>query len=156
MGKPSIYSPELVDSVISRISEGEPLAAVCRSIGLGLTTWYDWEKRYSLTERVLRAREAGEEMIAVDTMAIIDEEPERIMSEHGSRVDPGYVAWQKNRAEQRMKLLKCWNPRKWGEKVAIGGADDLPALKTQSDSDIDARIAALMAANAKPDASSEA
>lgn len=147
MAPPSMYTPELVDEVLSRVSEGEPLAAVCRDLKIGLTTWYDWEKRYSLAERVARAREAGEEMIAVDTMAIIDEEPERIMSEQGSRVDPGYVAWQKNRAEQRMKLLKCWNPRKWGEKVALGGAEDLPPIKTQTDVALDDRLAELLAKN---------
>lgn len=131
------YSAEkkrnLCKQIIDRVSGGEPLAVVCRDLKLGVTTWYDWERADpELFAAIARAREAGEEIILADTMSIVDTEPERTPTEHGDKVDAGHVQWLKNRAEQRMKLLAKWNPRKWGDKVALGGADDMPAIRTES------------------------
>ncbi len=111
-------TPEIVEAIIQAVSNGEPLAPAVRAKGVGLTTWYDWcAADAALAERIARAREIGEEIIAADTLAIVDTEPERTATEHGDKVDAGHVAWLKNRAEQRLKLLAKWNPKKWGEKV---------------------------------------
>ena len=129
-GHPVDKRKAMIEAIIERVSNGEPLAAVCRDIKLGLTTWYDWcSADPSLAERVARAREAGEEMIAVDVMRIVDEEPSLNVTQFGSSYDSASVTWAKNRAEIRLKLLKCWNPKKWGDKLAMGGADDLPPVQ---------------------------
>ena len=36
----------------------------------------------------------------------------------------------KLRIDTRLKLLAKWNPRKWGDKLAVGGAEDLPAIRS--------------------------
>jgi len=129
-GRPSKFAQHIADEVVRRVSEGEPLAPVVRDLGIGLTTWYEWVKtRPDLAEAIARAREAGEEIILADTLSIIDTKPERQATAEGDKVDSGHVAWLKNRAEQRLKLLAKWNPRKWGDKVQVGGADDLPPVQ---------------------------
>ena len=42
-----------------------------------------------------------------------------------TRRDPAFVAWQKNRAETRMRLLAKWAPRKYGDtqKLELTGKD---------------------------------
>ena len=113
--RPTKRTPEIVDTIIKEVSEGVPLAEVRRRMGIGHTTWYSWvEGDPELAERIARAREAGEEAIAADAMRIVDEPPPSTMN--GS-TDSGHVAWAKNRAEIRLKLLAKWNPKKWGDKV---------------------------------------
>ena len=34
MGRPSLYSPELITTICDRLSKGEPLAAICRDEGM--------------------------------------------------------------------------------------------------------------------------
>ena len=129
-GRPSKFSQELADEVVRRVANGEPLAPVVRDLGFGLTTWYEWVKaRPDLSDAIARAREAGEEIIAADVLAIIDQEPSMNVTQFGSSYDSASVTWAKNRAEMRLKLLAKWNPRKWGDKVQVGGAEDLPAVQ---------------------------
>lgn len=134
---PKKYKPDdksrFCDTIIERVSEGVPLAQVCREIGLPLMTWYEWAANSpDLAQRIARAREAGFDIIATETVEIVDTIPERTNTEHGSKVDAGHVAWLKNRAEQRLKLLAKWDPKRYGEKIAIGGADGLPPMQVET------------------------
>lgn len=65
------------------------------------------------------AREDGEDVIAVQALEIWDEPPQTYATEHGVRVDPAFVQHQRNRAEGRLKLLKVWNPKRWGDKIDL-------------------------------------
>ena len=54
---------------------------------------------------------------------------------------------RKLRIETRLKLLAKWSPKKYGEKMAVGGADDLPAIKTDTDpADVARRVAFILTA----------
>jgi hypothetical protein len=44
----------------------------------------------------------------------VDQPPER---DQFGKIDPGWVAHQKLRAEHRLKLLAKWNPKKYGDKL---------------------------------------
>lgn len=148
MPSPSKRTPQAVETILAAVSEGTPLAQIVRELGIGLTTWYDWTYAdAALAERFARARETGEEVIAADILRIIDEPPPSTQS---GATDSGHVQWAKNRAELRLKLLAKWNPKKWGDKVAIGGAADLPAVKQETALDVSALpsdvLSAIMAA----------
>lgn len=58
----------------------------------------------------------------------MDASPERYMTELGERIDPASVAWAKSRAEQRLKLLAKWDPKRYGDKITQEhtGADGGP------------------------------
>lgn len=121
MARPSKRSPQVEDEICRRLSEGETLRAICRDEGM--PSWqriYEWvASDESFAGRIARARELGADAIAEETLDILDEPPERTNTEHGDKVDSGYVAWQKNRAEQRLKLLAKWFPKKYGDKQEI-------------------------------------
>ena len=121
MARPSKRSPQVEDEICRRLSEGETLRAICRDEGM--PPWrsvYDWiAQDEGFAARFARAREVGADAIAEETLDILDEPPERTNNEHGDKVDSGYVAWQKNRAEQRLKLLAKWFPKKYGDKQEI-------------------------------------
>jgi hypothetical protein len=127
-GRPTKYNDELVDEICTRVANGTPLREICREEGKpAWTTFYNWiNADKDLFERFVRARELGTDAIAEDTLAIIDEKPEYVEDERSSRVDSGYVQWQKNRVELRLKLLSKWNPRKYGDRQILAGDKDAP------------------------------
>lgn len=121
----SKYTDELAEEICTRIANGEPLRAICRDDHMpNWTTVYAWiNADPELAQRIARARELGADAIAEDTINIIDTPPERIDTPTCSKIDPGYVQWQKNRVEQRLKLLAKWQPKKYGERVDHTSSD---------------------------------
>ena len=87
----------------------------------------DSEQGRDISQRVARARDDGFESIAVDCLQIIDSEPS-IVPSTGAK-DSADVSWKKARAETRLKLLACWNPKRYGNKVDVtSGGDKLPQV----------------------------
>ena len=111
-------------SVCEQIAKGVTMADICRQAGMpDRQTIYDWsvaDADFAL--RIARARDEGADVIAEQSLAIVDAPPERGPD---GKIDAGSVAHAKLRAEHRLKLLAKWSPKKYGDKMAIGGADDL-------------------------------
>jgi hypothetical protein len=129
IGRPTKWTQEIEDDICKRLSQGEPLRAICRTDGYPeWNTFYSWmERSEALSARVALARENGVEAIAQDTLAMIDAEPRYIEdAKGGTRIDAGYVQWLKLRTEQRMKLLACWSPNRYGNRVQVAGDKDNP------------------------------
>ncbi|SOE49113.1 terminase small subunit-like protein [Orrella dioscoreae] len=120
-GRASTYREEVADQIVWRLAEGETLRDICRSEGMpAWRTVYDWlDAHPEFAARFARARDLGCDAIAEQTLEILDEKPERTLTEQGDKIDPGFVQWQKNRAEQRLKLLAKWHPKKYGDKQQI-------------------------------------
>lgn len=128
-GRPTKWTQEIEDEICARLSRGEPLRAICRTEGFPeWVTVYNWmERSEALSLRVARAREHGVEAIAQDTLAMIDAPPQVVVDNNGvSRIDPAYVQWTKLRTEQRMKLLACWSPNRYGNRVQVAGDKENP------------------------------
>jgi hypothetical protein len=129
MGRPTKRTPEVVKEICDRLSNGEPLRAICRDSHIpNWDTVYEWMARHEdFAILVAQARENGVEAIAQDTLAMIDAPPQVVVDNNGvSRIDPAYVQWTKLRTEQRMKLLACWSPNRYGNRVQVAGDKDNP------------------------------
>lgn len=140
-GRPSKYTPEIAQEMCNMLADGIPLREICRQEGYpAWRTVYDWmyqddalgEAGVGLSAAIARAREVGQDAIAEQIWVEINQEPERILSEGGGRIDPGYVQWQKAKAEIGLKLLAKWNPKRYGDKIAVGGDPGNP-VQTQVD-----------------------
>lgn len=145
-GRPSKHTPELAQEICHRISTGEPLLQICKDERMPeRRTVYDWLERIDgLSAQFARAREEGCDAMAEQSLAIMDGEPLAVFDEAGNkRYDAGSIAWNKNRAEHRLKLLACWNPAKYGSKVAVGGDPGNP-VKVEVQSEADTYLAALL------------
>jgi hypothetical protein len=118
-GRPTKYSDEIIEAICSKLSKGIPLAAICREEGMpGVQTVMDWQSsKPGVSVAIARAREVGEDTIAVECLDIADQKPGISPSTGG--VDAGDVQNRKLRIETRLKLLAKWNPKKWGEKVDV-------------------------------------
>jgi hypothetical protein len=121
MARPRKYDREkLLPLILDRIAAGETLVSICAEPGMPHhDTIYEWIEDADITPRLARARALGADALARDALAILDESPERYATEHGTRVDPGYVAWQKQRAEQRMKLAAVFDASRYGQKAQL-------------------------------------
>jgi hypothetical protein len=128
IGRPSKYTPELADEICQRLSNGEPLRQICREEYM--PAWqkiYEWmAKDEKLSGSIARAREVGQDAIAEDIFGEMMQEPERILSEGGGRIDAGYVQLIKARADIKLKLLAKWNPKRYGDRVQLAGSKDEP------------------------------
>jgi hypothetical protein len=88
---------------------------------------YEWMARDpDLSGAIARARDIGADAIAEEALEILDTPPERILTKTGEVIDSGYVTWQRNRAELRLKLLAKWNPKKYGDRQIIAGDKENP------------------------------
>ena len=114
--------------ICDQLADGIPLREICRKAGMpAWRTVYDWmEADEAFAAAIARARDIGADAIAAESLSIVDEAPARTAL---GNIDPGSVAHAKLRAEHRLKLLAKWNPKKYGDKLAIGGADDLPPVQ---------------------------
>lgn len=121
----SIRTSEIETRILEALKKGTPLAVVCREDGMpDPSTWRDWcASDEALAIAYAGARDEGFDVIALDSLSIMDAPPERYMTELGERIDPASVAWAKNRAEQRLKLLAKWDPKRYGDKIAHVGGD---------------------------------
>ena len=140
-GRPSKYTPEIAQKMCEMLAEGVPLREICRQEGFPeWRTVYDWmyrddalgEAGTGLSAAIAHAREVGQDAIAEQIWMDMNKEPERILSEGGGRIDSGYVQWQKAKAEIGLKLLAKWNPKRYGDRVALAGDADSP-IKVEAD-----------------------
>ncbi len=144
-GRPSKYTPKLVEDICARLAKGEPLAVICRDEGMPHpSTVRDWmDAKPDVSRLIARAREDGEDWIAAECLAIAEDgSQDYVLAKTGPILDTEHVSRSKLRIETRLKLLAKWNPRKWGEKVAVGGAADLPPIKSEREL-TDAELAAI-------------
>ncbi len=113
-----------VEYILNAVSNGTPLAHAVKDQKIGLNTWYDWcNESEELAGAIARARKAGHDVIATETLRIIDEPPP--LTQNGA-TDAGFVSWQKNRVWTRMQLLAKWDPKRYGDKLELSGDPDRP------------------------------
>jgi hypothetical protein len=129
MGRPSTFTEAAVDEICERLSDGETLRSICRDAHMPQwRTVYDWiDARPDVATRIARARDVGFDSIGESTIDICDDIPERGPD---GKIDPAWVAHQKLRVDQRMKLLAKWSPKKYGDKVQVAGDAESPIQHT--------------------------
>jgi hypothetical protein len=154
-GRPSKYTPELVAEICERLSAGEPLRQICRDDRMPhWTRMYDWMAQDAdLSLRVARAREAGYDALAEEALEIADTPrvgAKKVFSSGAGEgedsmtvTEDDMLGHRKLQIETRLKLLACWNPSKYGNKVAVGGDPKNP-LKVEIQSEADAYLATLL------------
>lgn len=136
-GRPSKNTPELQREIYERLSKGEPLTVICSDEHMPcddtVRAWADSDAGFA--RDIAHARTRGFDSIAWDAKRIADtplEGEETTVKPDGSiEVKRGdMLGHRKLQIETRLKLLAKWDPKRYGEKLAIGGAEDLPAIQS--------------------------
>lgn len=140
VGAPTTYNPHIALVICTRIAEGESLREIVRDAGMpDRSTVYDWLLRHpEFADQYTRAREEQADTLADEIIAIADEQPEIIavvdkktgaLIEH--KLDGAFLQWQKNRIDARKWTAMKLKPKKYGDKIALGGDGDAPPIKTE-------------------------
>lgn len=133
-----VRTSSLADAIVQGIADGTPLRELCRIHGISKSEVYRWqEDDVELRGRIARARIDGFDAIAEECLEIADDATNDWMKrrkgeEEVDAFDAEHVQRSKLRIETRLKLLAKWDPKRYGEKLALGGAEDLPPIQSET------------------------
>lgn len=150
-GRPSDYTDALAEEICRRVAEGDALHKICKEANFPSgTTVYNWFKSNpGFLEKYALAREERADKIAEEILEIADDGKNDTYRDSDGNVvvDHDVLGRSKLRIDARKWAAGKMAPKKYGDKVAIGGADDLPpvnhthkltpALKSKLDKIID-------------------
>lgn len=124
-GRKSSYTPELGTQICLEIAGGKSLRKVCSMEGVpDMSTVLRWladdDKEY-FHKQYARACEARGVSLAEEAMEIVDQPVKT----------PLELAHNKAKADQRKWYASKLSPKRFGDKLAVGGADDLPPVQVQ-------------------------
>jgi hypothetical protein len=130
MPYPAKKNDKLIAEVLDRLSLGETLTSISRDLKFSTVAWQQWVREdEALSHAHAEARAAGGDAVADHVLEIVDTPPER----HEGKIDNGSIAWARNRAEYRLRLLGHWQPSKYGNKDndnSKKGDKDVPEIDT--------------------------
>ena len=134
-GRPSIYNPELAAQICEHIAQGKSLRTIAEMEGMPhqatIMAWLDGSHP-DFSEQYARAREAQADKLAEETLLIADESSQDTYVDADGNVKTNTEAIQRSklRVDTRKWLASKMAPKKYGDKMAIGGADDLGPVQT--------------------------
>jgi len=121
-GRPSTFSPATADKICESLSEGIPLAEICRREGMpAVRTVSDWKRAVpEFSAAFARAREEGFDALAAQCLTIADDERhDWVMSKKGVITSEVAIARARLQVETRLKLLAKWAPKQYGDKLGV-------------------------------------
>lgn len=131
MGRPSLYTPELIETICQGLEQGIPLTHICAGDDMPAPrTVRDWEAEMpEVAAAIARARELGEVALAEQCLAISDEREGKAIMSDGQEVavvfDSTAIQRNKLRIDTRLKLLAKFNPKRWGDKLELDNKGEL-------------------------------
>lgn len=144
------YSQEIADLICEALMEGHSLRSICAAENMpNKATVFRWlASNKEFSDQYARAREAQADCLFDDILEIADDgrNDSHLDDEGNRRTDTDVIQRSKLRVEARKWMAAKLRPRVYGDKLAIGGADDLPPIKTMTDEELDAAIAKAAAA----------
>ena len=135
MGAPTKYSQALADAICVRLSQGESLRSIVKDDDMpSQRVVYLWlQEKPDFLQQYTRAREEQADTLADEIVDIADERPEvnELIDKKTGEVlsidlSSSYIAWQKNRIEARKWTAMKLRPKKYGDKLELGGDPNNP------------------------------
>ena len=129
MGRPSLYTDNLVDEICARLASGEPMAKIVQSAHMpDSVTIYRWlREKPDFQQRYTDARKDGAHCLADQIQDIVDTEPLAVFDEAGNkRYDAGSIAHNRLRMDARKWLAAKYLPKVYGDKTILAGDADAP------------------------------
>ena len=132
---------DIKDQIVIWLSEGKTLRDFCRSKeGLpsypSIYRWLDEDSQFAID--YTRARDVGFEILAEEALHIADNQHvgRKVVTNSGATEDEDtmtvteedMLGHRKLQIDTRMRLLKAWHPKKYGDKTILAGDDKAPVV----------------------------
>jgi hypothetical protein len=152
VGRPSSYTQEIAARLCAGLAEGKSLRTVCKADDMPcMATVFNWLRAHpEFLEQYTRAKEDAADAFAEEMLDIADEASNDWMEVHdkdnpGYRLNGEHINRSRLRVDTRKWIAAKLKPKKYGERVAVGGADDMPPIATKvDDHDLARRLAFLL------------
>lgn len=135
-GRPTVMTGPMIDRICERLAKGEALHRMCaeKDMPSQASVFRALERDQAFREKYARARELQAELYAAQIIEIADDSSrDIIIGEDGQPLtDHEVVARSRLRVDARKWLASKLAPKKYGDKVQVGGADDLPPIQQES------------------------
>jgi len=145
MGRPpgdTLYPNKeaIKEHIVNWLSEGKTLRDFCRSEEglpsyMTIYRWIEEDKDFAL--HYARARDVGFEILAEEALHIADTPRmgEKRVTHSGDDgedamtiTEEEMLGHRKLQIDTRMRLLKAWHPKKYGDKTILAGDDTAPVV----------------------------
>lgn len=141
MSRNSTYTTWAGETICAGLAEGHSLLSICEAMGIDHATARRWESEIpEHATNSTRAREIGCHALADQCIDIADQAARDwvpVKDNEGNiidiKVDGEHVQRSRLRIDTRMRLIGKWLPKVYGDKVAIGGAEDLPPIRSAAE-----------------------
>jgi len=132
-GEVMAFNQAKADAICQALTEGKSLRTAAKEQGISHSHFLDWvDERAELRDHYARARARGYALLAEEILEISDDSSgDVVKTESGPKMNAEFVARARLRVDSRKWMLSKMLPKVYGDKMAIGGADDLPPIKTE-------------------------
>lgn len=154
-GSGSKYTEEIAEQICDLVSNGVNLRKVCRMEGMpSWRTVYNWVvEKPDFASRLARARELGYDSLAEEALEISNT-PEigtkKVYSSGAEEKDDSVTVTEEDmlghrklQIDTRLKLLAVWDPKRYGNKVQLGGDAENP-IKVEAQVEAETMLAAIL------------
>lgn len=139
-GPPTTFTQAIADLICDALAEGHSLRSICAADDMpAKSTVFKWlGEQPAFSDQYARAREAQADCLFDDILEIADDgrNDSYVDDEGRTRTDFDVIARSKLRIDARKWMAAKLRPRVYGEKLAIGGAADLPPVQTETALDV--------------------
>lgn len=132
-GRPTDFSAELGDKICAQIAEGKSLRSICKADEMPCTvTVYRWLRSHpEFCNQYARAREDQADAHADEILEIADDSGHDFVDgKDGPVFNSEHVQRSRLRVDARKWIASKLKPKKYGDKVAVGGDEDAPPIRT--------------------------
>lgn len=156
-GRPTAFTDAISLLICERLAQGESLVNICKDEKLPargtVMRWLQEDCHVGFRDNYARAREAQADFYAEEIIGIADEECTYVKHGDGDEArkvevafDSAAVARNRLRVDARKWYASKVAPKKYGEKIAVGGAEDLPPVltRTMTDAETAVHLAAIL------------
>lgn len=128
------FSPELFDTICERIAEGESLRDICKDDGMpNKSSVFRWVgSDDTLRDQYARAREVQADVEFDEIREIAD------------TATPENVNVARLQIDARKWRASKMRPKVYGDKLAVGGDDSMPPIKTEENGAAAAKVLSLL------------
>lgn len=139
VGRPSKYTDKIADEIITRVTNGEPTRAICKSLQIDHSTLFAWlDSKPDFSQHYARAKEIAMEALADEILEIADDSSKDFITVPGDedgemilKVNQENIQRSRLKVDTRKWLMAKLAPKKYSDKQQVehsGTVDHIVAV----------------------------